>query len=224
MTVSSHRQMANNSQQLKSGLPPGRLGIVLALSLGITTAAGYFMTDEQPADADLPVQHIPTVAAPIPDRAAEPPRPVAELTVPDSIVVRSAPSVEPDIHQDRNKVANDAQKSDVLHITNVGDRIVVSHEPRNSSATAVPQAGSQRVDLVNQVPTAPDESVTTGQEARLADYEDVYPGCPRVLPQGADEQMARQRQDLYGCQYLSSCEPASDESAASCTWYLVGKI
>lgn len=219
MVVNSRRQMINNRQQLKSGFSAGRFGIALALSLSITTAAGYFMIAEQPADIVLPVRHIPSVAVPTPDRASESPRQVAKLTVPDPVVVRSAPSVEPDIRPDRHNVANDVQRTGVLHITNIGNRIVVSNEPRNSSATAAPQSGSQRV-----APTAPDESIPTGQAAPLADYEDVYPGCPRTLPQGADEQMARQRQELYGCQYLQTCELANEESAASCTWYLVGKI
>ncbi len=136
--------------------------------------------------------------------------------------------------QDRGELAadNDYQVSErtdsqtvvdqVIHITNVGDRIVVSNDPTGIISDAATQPLHSNSAEINQ-----DMDVTPGTDeetpTQLADYEELYPGCPRVLPIGADTQMAMERQQLYGCRYLESCDTATEEQSASCIWHLVGK-
>lgn len=113
----------------------------------------------------------------------------------------------------------------VLHITNVGDRIVVSEAtPGTTAATDVPQPQRYPANAVNRpqgTTTAVDDSAAPSPRA---DYEDVYPGCPGVLPQGADEAMADERLALYGCLYYQVCELPTEDSPVMCTWYLNQKI
>lgn len=117
---------------------------------------------------------------------------------------------------------------EVLHITNVGDRIVVSRGPDGQYAAAAPETTSQSaVSAIS--PRATSEPTgggldPDGSQAQRPDYEDVYPGCPRVLPQGADEQMALERQQLYGCLYNQSCGLSEDGETPYCTWYLIKKL
>lgn len=56
------------------------------------------------------------------------------------------------------------------------------------------------------------------------DYEDVYPGCPGVLPPSSNEQMAAERLALYGCVYYAVCELPTDLNPVVCTWYLNHKV
>lgn len=111
---------------------------------------------------------------------------------------------------------------EVLNITNIGDRIVVSrHAPGAPVIAPVPpRSVSAETDADNS--GNGDEQADTGA-AQRPDYEDVYPGCPRVLPEGADAQMAQQRQRDYGCLYYESCA-ISEESPPPCRWHLIKKL
>lgn len=111
---------------------------------------------------------------------------------------------------------------EVLNITNVGDRIVVSrHAPGTPIVTAVqPRSAPAETDTDNS--GGGDEQTDAGTTQR-PDYEDVYPGCPSALPEGADAQMALQRQRDYGCLYYESCA-ISEESPPPCRWYLIKKL
>lgn len=125
-------------------------------------------------------------------------------------------------HQVSERTESRPVVDQVIHITNVGDRIVVSNDPTGIIADTATQPLHSNSADINQ-----DLDVTTGTDAeppnQLADYEELYPGCPRVLPIGSDTQMAMERQQLYGCRYLESCDTATEEQAASCIWHLVGK-
>lgn len=113
----------------------------------------------------------------------------------------------------------------VLHITNVGDRIVVSEAvPGATAATDVPQPQRYPSSAVNRPQDAATAVDDPGAHSPRPDYEDVYPGCPRVLPQGADETMADERLALYGCLYYQVCELPTEDSPVMCTWYLNQKI
>lgn len=151
----------------------------------------------------------------------------------------------------------------VLHITNVGDRIVVTEAiagsrvlpvgeaptaaagdaymapapvvepvPALTQADAVTVAPVLTPAPVTQAPTSagpsrPQPPADVDEDAGTpprADYEDVYPGCPRVLPQGAGEEMANERLALYGCLYYAVCAMPTEDSPATCTWYLNQKI
>ena len=111
---------------------------------------------------------------------------------------------------------------EVTHISNDGNGSVIS----SGSAGVRPDAGT----LPNAAGSNPSSNQDTGampdatQEpaTQQAAYEELYPGCPRTLPPGSDEQMAAERMQLYGCRYLESCNTATEERATSCTWYLMG--
>jgi hypothetical protein len=152
----------------------------------------------------------------------------------------------------------------VLHITNVGDRIVITDSisgarmiPVSDAATEVTGEAYTATAPVMEPVTAPAELVMATVEPVVAtapvtnvpmsggvnrpqppadveedagslppraDYEDVYPGCPRVLPQGAGEEMAKERLALYGCLYYAECAMPTDTDPAICIWYLNQKI
>lgn len=130
----------------------------------------------------------------------------------------------------------EAVHADVLDIRNVGDRIVVSRVPggrpidttgwyaeaRNPPSDRV-AAGSGAGSSARTDDRAGDDDDAGASNPR-PDYEDVYPGCPRTLPPGADAQMAAERQALYGCVYFESCELPSDENNPICTWHLMQKL
>jgi hypothetical protein len=110
---------------------------------------------------------------------------------------------------------------DVLHITNVGDKIVVTRGgAEGPRATATPERSAG----YGSNESAGGDQDTAGAVEPRPDYEDVYPGCPRVLPQGADERMALERQQLYGCLYYESCALPVDNEPPYCTWYLNQKL
>lgn len=117
---------------------------------------------------------------------------------------------------------------EVMHITNVGDRIVVTRGAEGPRATATPEqsAGDSGSAAASH---GSNESVdgnpdSAGAVEQRPDYEDVYPGCPRVLPQGADEKMALERQQLYGCLYYESCASPVNDEPPYCTWHLIKKL
>lgn len=115
--------------------------------------------------------------------------------------------------------------SRVLHITNVGDRILVSERTGDTGAG---ERASRPVSFHDAAPMpedrASDGEHTADASARRPDYEDLYPGCPAVLPPSADEQMAAERLALYGCLYYTVCELATDTDPVTCTWYLNKKV
>lgn len=115
----------------------------------------------------------------------------------------------------------------VIHITNVGDRIVISNDPQGLLQDSVAQSsGSAAAGQIDRDADTGGASGTDSEtpEQSLSDYDEVYPGCPRALPPGSDAQMAAERLQLYGCRYLASCNTATEEAEASCTWYLINKI
>lgn len=118
-------------------------------------------------------------------------------------------------------------QEEILHITNIGDRIIVSRQPEGSHPeSAADRRENPRSTGTTAVPGqqyADENAGPTEESAARPDYEDVYPGCPRILPQGADAQMALERQQNYGCLYYESCE-ISEESPPPCRWYLVKKL
>lgn len=108
----------------------------------------------------------------------------------------------------------------VLHITNSGDRIIVSNE-YDQVVSVFEAFGSEGGGVIS----AAEDAVAEPEAATApADYEELYPGCPRTLPYGADEQMAAERLQYYGCRYRRSCSTATEEQEAVCTWYLTGKV
>jgi hypothetical protein len=110
---------------------------------------------------------------------------------------------------------------EVLHITNVGDRIIAT---RGAGGQYVDVASARStgysVSYGSNTPADDNQHAAEAVEPR-PDYEDVYPGCPRVLPQGADEKMALERQQLYGCLYHESCATPVDDEPPYCTWHLI---
>ncbi len=115
--------------------------------------------------------------------------------------------------------------SRVLHITNVGDRILVSE---STGDTGTGERANRPVSFHDAAPTPEDrasgEAPAVDASARRPDYEDLYPGCPAVLPPSADEQMAAERLELYGCLYYAVCSRATDTDPVTCTWYLNKKV
>lgn len=115
--------------------------------------------------------------------------------------------------------------SRVLHITNVGDRILVSENTGDSGAGE----SANRPGSVHDAAPMPEDRASDGvpavdASARRPDYEDRYPGCPAVLPPGSGEQMAAERLALYGCLYYAVCSLATDTDPVTCTWYLNKKV
>lgn len=117
---------------------------------------------------------------------------------------------------------------EVLHITNVGDRIVVTRESDGQSVVTEPANSGRSAGSATSLSDSNDSTGGSwgrdGSQTQRPDYEDVYPGCPRVLPQGADEQMALERQQLYGCLYYESCALPVDDEPPYCTWHLIKKL
>lgn len=146
----------------------------------------------------------------------------------------SAAALEPVAEGEGRALEPTASYADtVLYITNVGDRIVVSRTPDGQSADAAPAASAGRAETsVDRYATtghsgngdADNEQASEGTSSQRPDYEDVYPGCPRVLPPGANEVMALERKQLYGCLYFESCQLPEGSEAPSCTWYLMQKL
>lgn len=122
----------------------------------------------------------------------------------------------------------------ILHITNQGDRIVVTESVASDASyaqtgmaenldSALAVTGPTSIGIDNRpVRDADEEDGVVGSPR--PDYEDVYPGCPRVLPPGSDEIAANERLALYGCLYYAVCTPATDSDPVTCTWYLNQKI
>ena len=117
---------------------------------------------------------------------------------------------------------------DVLHITNVGDRIIATRGAEGPRATAAPEQSTgysrSATPTYGSNEPADENQDSAGTVEQRPDYEDVYPGCPRVLPQGADEKMALERQQLYGCLYNESCANPVDNEPPYCTWHLIKKL
>ena len=117
---------------------------------------------------------------------------------------------------------------EVLHITNVGDRIVVTRDSDGQSVVTEPANTGRSAESATSSSGSNDATVgswsSDGSQLQRPDYEDVYPGCPRVLPQGSDEQMALERQQLYGCLYYESCAMPVDDEPPYCTWHLIKKL
>lgn len=115
--------------------------------------------------------------------------------------------------------------NDVIHISNVGDRIIMSREPSDGSSGGILQVGGpEPASGAGAADGVADTDEADAPAATRPDYEDVYPGCPRVLPQGADEVMAAERLQLYGCLYYAVCDFLAEGGTSSCTWYLNQKI
>jgi len=106
----------------------------------------------------------------------------------------------------------------ILHITNDGDRVVVSDASHRVILVSDGSTGSSDDNALSAV-AAPDAQ----PEGAQGDYDDIYPGCPRTLPGDSSQAMIDERAQLYGCRYLQSCLAATDEAPAVCTWDLVGK-
>jgi len=117
---------------------------------------------------------------------------------------------------------------EVLHITNVGDRIVVTRDSDGQAVVTEPANTGRSAESATSLTDSNDSTGgswgSDGSQTQQPDYEDVYPGCPRVLPQGADEHMALERQQLYGCLYYESCAMLVDEELPYCTWHLIQKL
>jgi hypothetical protein len=115
--------------------------------------------------------------------------------------------------------------SRVLHITNVGDRILVSESTGDTGAIERANRPVSFHDAAPMPEDRPSEGAPAADvSARRPDYEDRYPGCPGVLPPGSGEEMAAERLALYGCLYYAVCSLASDTDPVSCTWYLNKKV
>lgn len=116
----------------------------------------------------------------------------------------------------------------VLHITNVGDKIIASYDQNVIETWTAQQPAAEQSTAqapATDAPDAGDESDAEQDGHPLPDSTEVYPGCPRALPAGTDKLMVQQMGELYGCKYLSSCISPTDEVPdAICTWHLVGKI
>lgn len=120
------------------------------------------------------------------------------------------------------QVMSGSPANDVIHISSDGGEIDIS----NGSAGGVLDSSAPPNDPGSDASSLQDSGAMSDAaqepETQQADYEELYPGCPRTLPKGSDEQMAAERMQLYGCRYLESCDTATEEREASCTWYLMG--
>lgn len=223
-----------------------RIGIAFALMFGIAGIgyAIYQQTSFPPGDA-RPLTATPNTSAHrMADRAAviatadQPPvsededSPVSTARLPPNAATTPAttpatPGHDP-LQTSSARTGSEPVVDPVIHITNVGDRIVVSNDPDGRLSARVARA-------VNGVVGRADDSASFGNEepdaqlsdddgTRAADYAEVYPGCPSMLPAEVGEQGAAERLQLYGCRYLATCDTPADGQPASCVWYLTGKI
>jgi hypothetical protein len=108
----------------------------------------------------------------------------------------------------------------VLHITNIGDEIIITDETN----TVISSHAAFHRD--EDVAGAGSDDAGSGWRltAHPADFEEAYPGCPNALPEGSDKQDAAQYLENYGCRYRSSCNADTDEERGSCTWHFTGKV
>jgi len=106
----------------------------------------------------------------------------------------------------------------VLHITNTGDKIIITDETNTVISTHTAFHRDDEVAGSGSYATDDQEYAT-----QPADFEEVYPGCPQALPEGSDKQDAEQHLKDYGCRYRRSCSTDTDEQDGACTWYFTGR-
>lgn len=110
-------------------------------------------------------------------------------------------------------------KEHVLHITNIGDKIIITDESNNIifSYSAFRREGEV---------SKPDAYMADDQQgyvSRRAAFDEAYPGCPEALPEGSSKQDAEQLLQDYGCRYRRSCTADTDEQVGTCIWYFTGR-
>lgn len=191
---------------------------------------GIHETPERQVAADMPGATSTAFARPDPDGRESHARPTGlasssaardeQDTATEQVLDYRTPVTLTDASQ---AIASRMQYTDVIHITNDGDRIVLGDAMGNrvwESGDASSPSEHAAADAGSSAPAANENETVSGGSAQ-PDYIDVYPGCPRVLPEGSDEAMAKERQALYGCIYLASCSIYGDADGA-CLWYLTG--
>jgi hypothetical protein len=133
-------------------------------------------------------------------------------------------NTRPDIGQHS---AHEHRTEGPTQIGSRGDSAADGHGPGGAGPDSVTQESGESGDTPARE-VVPGDTVDAAQQpsSDSADYEydEVYPGCPRTLPPGADPQMAAEYLQLYQCRYLESCLTATAEAEAICTWYLMGKV
>lgn len=88
------------------------------------------------------------------------------------------------------------------------------------SATAAADSGSE-VDnsSSNQTTNDANNAAATGQAALSPQERWAVPGCPLELATGADEMVAQQMMESYGCRYLHYCRAVNDGSGDQYCWW-----